>query len=135
MSSAEAKGHNAPCSNRDFDFFYRGLEGKRLLVQQCADCGTLRSLPSPGCGACRSLNWNEYELVGDGVVHSYVVHHHPPLPGFATPLPIALIDMREGVRVLGAMDETDPESIAAGTPVKVEFVRRGDLAAFRFRCA
>jgi len=135
MSSAATKGHNAPCSNRDFDFFYRGLEANRLLVQRCADCGTLRSLPSPGCGACGSLDWNECELAGDGMVHSYVIHHHPPLPGFATPLPIALVDMSEGVRILGAMDETDPATITAGLRVKVEFVRRGDIAAFRFRGA
>ncbi len=135
MSAVEDKGHNAPCSNRDFDFFYRGLEGNRLLIQQCASCGKLRSLPSPCCNACQSLDWSEFELAGDGVVHSHVVHHHPPLPGFATPLPIAVVDMKEGVRLLGAMDGTDPTTVGSGLAVKVEFVRRGDIAAYRFCCA
>ena len=36
MTEPNPKGHNAPCSNRDFDFFYRGLEEERLLVQRCA---------------------------------------------------------------------------------------------------
>ena len=39
-------GHNAPCSNKDFDFFYRGLEEGQLLAQKCAACGVLRNPPS-----------------------------------------------------------------------------------------
>ncbi|MDR2858384.1 MAG: hypothetical protein LBV50_11125, partial [Novosphingobium sp.] len=48
MTGANPSGHNAPCSNRDFDFFYKGLEDGQLLAQQCQTCSTLRSLPSPG---------------------------------------------------------------------------------------
>jgi uncharacterized OB-fold protein len=133
MTSAETRGHNAPCSNRDFDFFYRGLESGRLLVQQCTGCGALRSLPSPACGHCQSLEWSERELRGDGTVFSFVIHYHPPLPGMASPHPIALVEMMEGVRILGAMDGTPVDGIGVGMPVKAEFLRRGDIAAFRFR--
>ncbi|MQP68327.1 nucleic acid-binding protein [Niveispirillum sp. SYP-B3756] len=127
------RGHNAPCSNRDFDFFYRGLVDQRLLVQKCSDCGTLRSLPSPCCPHCRSFDWQEYPLSGKGVIHSYVIHYHPPLPGFTSPHPVVLADMEEGVRILAAMDGTPPESVTIGTAVTTEFVRRGDVAGLRFR--
>lgn len=133
MTNAEGRGHNAPCSNRDFDFFYQGLENEQLLVQRCTGCGILRSLPSPGCEACASLEWEPVELAGDGEIYSYVVHHHPPLPGFASPHPIALVIMGEGVRVLGAMDGTDPSDVKIGGRVKAEFLRRDTVAAFRFR--
>ncbi len=133
MTDASARGHNAPCSNRDFDFFYRGLEDERLLVQRCARCNQLRSLPSPGCESCGSLDWEPLPLAGEGEVYSYVTHYHPPLPGFAAPHPMALVTMDEGVRLLGAMDGTDPADVAIGRRVRVEFVRRENVAAFRFR--
>lgn len=135
MADTKDRGHKAPCSNRDFDFFYRGLEEGRLLVQRCDACDRLRSLPSPACGACGAFDWHPVALSGDGVIYSHVIHHHPPLPGFATPHPVALVEMREGVRLLGAMDGTDPASVAIGLPVQVEFLRRGDVAAYRFLLA
>lgn len=133
MTETATRGHNAPCSNRDFDFFYRGLEEGRLLVQQCSHCKRLRSLPSPGCDACASLEWEPVALAGEGEVYSYVTHYHPPLPGFAAPHPMALVAMDEGVRLLGAMDGIDPAELSVGRRVKVEFVRRDAVAAFRFR--
>jgi uncharacterized OB-fold protein len=135
MADIDGKGHNAPCSNKDFDFFYRGLEQSQVLVQKCARCGTLRNPPSPGCGECRSLEWDAVPLSGEGVVHSFTVHHHPPLPGFATPHPVVLADMAEGIRLIGAMDGTDPDAVKIGMLVRFEFLRRGEVAAFRFRAA
>jgi uncharacterized protein len=135
VTATHTRGHNAPCSNRDFDFFYQGLEAGRLLAQRCTRCGTMRGLPSPGCGTCQSLDWDEVELAGAGTVFSYTIHYHPPLPGFAVPHPVVLVDMAEGVRLLGPMDGTPPEDVAVGLPVTVEFTRRGDIAAFRFRKA
>jgi uncharacterized OB-fold protein len=140
MSTANARktgpsGHNAPCSNRDFDFFYRGLESEQLLVQRCARCGVLRNPPSPSCPSCRSFEWDTVPLSGRGRIHSYTVHYHPPLPGFATPHPVALVGMEEGVRFLGAMDGTDPSRLAIDLPVEAEFLQRDDVAAVRFRVA
>lgn len=133
MTEPNPRGHNAPCSNRDFDFFYRGLEEQKLLVQKCTSCGGLRSLPSPGCHNCASLDWEPAALSGEGEIFSYVIHHHPPLPGFDAPHPIALVTMDEGVRLLGAMDGTDPSALKVGQRVKAEFLRRDTIAAFRFR--
>jgi len=133
MTETNPRGHNAPCSNRDFDFFYRGLEEQKLLVQKCTSCGQLRSLPSPACGNCGSLDWEEVKLAGGGEIYSYVTHYHPPLPGFDVPHPMAVVTMDEGVRLLGAMDGTNPGDLAIGRRVKAEFVRRDTVAAFRFR--
>lgn len=130
-----ASGHNAPCSNKDFDFFYRGLEEGRLFAQKCCKCGLLRNPPTPACARCHSLVWEPVQLSGCGRIHSYTVHHHPPLPGFAVPHPIALVSMEEGVRFIGAMDGTPLASLAIDLPVTIEFCRRGTVAAFRFKLA
>jgi uncharacterized protein len=127
--------HHAPCSNRDYDFFYAGLEQGHLLVQRCTPCGTLRNPPAPACPRCRSFDWTARPMSGRGTVFSHVVHRHPPLPGFASPHPVALIELEEGVRFVGAMDGTPLDAVAVGLPVAAEFLRRGDVAAIRFRPA
>jgi uncharacterized OB-fold protein len=122
-----------PFSNRDFDFFYQGLDEGKLLVQQCSACGTLRNPPGPSCPACRSLEWRPLALEGSGTIYSYSTHYHPPLPGFAVPHPIIVAEMAEGIRLMAAADGTSPEALRIGARVRVEFVHRGNYAGFRFR--
>lgn len=129
------EAHNAPCSNRDYDFFYAGLEEGRLLIQLCKDCGTVRNPPAPACPRCQSLRCVGKAMFSHGAVFSHIVHYHPPLPGFAVPHPVALIDLEEGVRFVGAMVGTPADVVAVGLPVVAEFLRRGDVAAVRFRPA
>ncbi|MET0371726.1 MAG: Zn-ribbon domain-containing OB-fold protein [Sphingobium sp.] len=133
MATIASQRHKAACSNRDYDFFYEGLEEARLLIQRCDDCGTLRNPPMPMCPACRSVGWTGTPMRGTGTIHSYTVHHHPPLPDFPVPHPVALIELDEGVRFLGAMDSTEPEDVKIGARVEAEFLRRGDFASLRFR--
>jgi uncharacterized OB-fold protein len=124
--------HAAPCSNRDFDFFYSGLECNVLLAQKCAACGRLRNPPSPMCGACGSFDWTPQQLSGRGTVYSYLIHHYPPLPGFDTPHPVVLAELDEGVRFIGALRSDQREAVAIGAPVTIEFVRRNGVALFQF---
>ena len=132
--SDEEVRHHAPLSGKDTHFYYNGLEDEKLLIQQCDSCGTLRNPPSPGCGSCSSLDWSPHEVSGTGTIYSYTIHHYPPLPNFASPHPIAVAEF-EGVRIVGAMDGTPPAEMEIGKPVGIEFVRRGDIAGFRFKLA
>jgi uncharacterized OB-fold protein len=131
--SEQKPSHSAPLSNRDFDFFYEGLERQRLLIQRCDDCQALRSPPSPGCPRCGSTAWTPVEARGTGTLFSYTVHHHPPLPGFDTPHPVGLIELDEGVRVVGGLEAIPLNRITIGMPVAAEFIRRGEVASVRFR--
>jgi uncharacterized OB-fold protein len=119
-------------SNRDFDFFYQGLAQSKLLVQKCASCGVLRNPPSPMCGACRSTEVQHHECRGGGVVFSYTVHHHPPLNGFPVPHAMALVELDEGVRMFGSLSPDVDVEKSIGRRVRVEFLRRGEVATFRF---
>jgi uncharacterized OB-fold protein len=96
--------------NRDSAFFAEGLGRGVVLIQCCADCGSLRHPPRPMCPQCRSLKWGVAEASGRGRIYSYAVHHHPPLPGVALPSLIVLVALDEGVRMVGDLvggDETD----------------------------
>jgi uncharacterized OB-fold protein len=127
--------HFAPCSNQDFDFFYAGLEQKVLLAQKCSGCAKLRNPPCPICPDCGSFDWTAQPLSGRGTVYSYMVHHHPPLPTFDTPHPVVLVELEEGIRMLGALRTDDREALAIGAPVTIDFIRRGDVALFEFKLA
>ena len=53
---------------------------------------------------------------GDGTVFSYVVHRHPPVPGKELPIVIALVDLDEGVRMVGEVVEAvDADGAARST--------------------
>ncbi len=49
----------------------------------------------------RGLDRGYVVAAGTGTVFSYVVHRHPPVPGKELPIVIALIDLDEGVRMVG----------------------------------
>ena len=63
---------------------------------------------------------------GTGEVYSYVVHHHPPVPGKRLPMVIALVQLPEGVRMVGEMLGVSPDQVRIGLPVRAEFVRVDD---------
>ena len=115
-----------PPVNRDTAFFWEGTRQGQLRIQRCTGCGSLRHPPSPGCGACGSLDWDWKVASGDGTVYSWVVHHHPPVTGHTPPFVIVLVELDEGVRMVGNLLEVngsaDPFPVHQGTPVRVDLV-------------
>jgi hypothetical protein len=63
---------------------------------------------------------------GVGEVYSYVVHHHPPVPGKKLPAVIALVQLPEGVRMTGELLGVAAGQLRIGLPVRAEFVRIDD---------
>lgn len=121
-------------SNRDFAFFWEGLAEGRLRLQRCDACNTWRCPPGPACNACGSLDWSIAEPGGQGTVHSWAVHHHPPIPPYSTPHVVVLADMAEGFRLMAHLAGVAPDDIAPGQPVRVEVgVFEQPFAMFRFR--
>jgi len=115
-----------PALTQDNAFFFDGARGGRLLVQRCAACGELRHPPRPACPACHSLEWDTIEASGRGHVYSFVVVHHPQVPGFDYPLPIAVLELEEGTRLVADLVGVDPGDVRIGMPVTVEFVAVDD---------
>ena len=112
-----------PVISGDTAFFWDGMAAGELRIQRCGDCGTLRHPPGPLCMACGSPNPGYLVAAGTGEVFSYVVHHHPPVPGKKLPLVIALVQLDEGVRVLAEMTGVTPDQVRIGMPVRIDFLR------------
>ncbi|MDN3259488.1 bifunctional MaoC family dehydratase N-terminal/OB-fold nucleic acid binding domain-containing protein [Streptomyces sp. CSDS2] len=112
-----------PVINRDNAGFWQGVAEGRLLIQRCTGCGTPRHPWLPGCNACGGLGWDTVEASGEGTVYSYVVVHHPPVPGFDPPYAVVLVELAEGVRMVGDMAGVPYDEVRIGMPVRAGFRR------------
>ena len=118
-----------PVTSPDTEFFWAGTAAGELRVQRCGGCGALRHPPGPMCPSCGTMTSQPPGYVvaaGTGEVYSYVVHHHPPVPGKKLPIVIALVQLPEGVRMTGELLGAAPDQVRIGLPVRAEFVRVDD---------
>jgi uncharacterized OB-fold protein len=94
--------------------FWDATAEHRLLLPRCAACGEHRFPPSPFCPTCRSqeMEWVEHD--GRGEIYSFTVIRHGVIAG--------------GVRLVGNVVDTEPEAVAVGLPVALDWydVRAGD---------
>ena len=110
-----------PAITPDNAFWFEGAKEHRLLIQQCDPCGALRHPPEPRCAACGSYEWHAHEASGRGTVYSFVVNHYPQVPAFDYPLPVGLVALEEGTRLVADLVDCDPSDITIGMPVVVEW--------------
>ncbi|MFJ7301698.1 bifunctional MaoC family dehydratase N-terminal/OB-fold nucleic acid binding domain-containing protein [Streptomyces sp. NPDC099088] len=110
-----------PVVNRDNAGFWEGVGHRRLLIQHCTGCGTLRFPWLPGCNACGDPAWDTVEASGEGTVYSYVVMHHPSFPAFDPPYAVGLIELAEGVRMVSNVVGVPHDRVRVGMPVRLEF--------------
>src|SRR4029077_2050336 len=85
-----------PLVTPDTAFFWDGTAVGELRIQRCAKCGALRHPPGPMCPACGEASTaggargaggaGRHVAAGTGEVFSYVVPHHPPVPGKRLPM-------------------------------------------------
>jgi uncharacterized OB-fold protein len=115
-----------PAVTQDNAFWFEGANEKKLLIQHCTSCGTLRHPPLPACGNCRSFDWDTVEASGRGTLYSFVVVHYPQVPAFEYPLPIGLVELEEGTRIVANINGVEPADLVIGMRLTTEFVRYDD---------
>lgn len=126
--------HPRPGMTHDTRFFWEGLARHELRIQRCARCGRLQHPPAPMCAGCHTFDMEAIVASGRGTIYSFVVVHHPPVPPFAYPNVIALVELEEGTRLVSRLVGVDPERVAIGMPVAVEFETIADgFVLHRFR--
>ncbi|MCU1466184.1 MAG: hypothetical protein JWM72_2112 [Actinomycetia bacterium] len=94
--------------------FVRGAdEMLGLLGGRCVDCGTISTPPSihPHCINCGGPKLEPVALARGGAVHTFVVNQTMPAP-FVAPLPIAVLDMDDGSRLM-------LQAIGDGTDIEI----------------
>lgn len=114
--------HPRPAVTHDNAHYWEGIARREFLIQKCSSCGHLRHPPGPGCPACHSLEWETVKASGKGTLYSHVTMHQPRLPGFEYPLPVLLVELEEGVRVVVNGIDLPADKLEIGMPLELDFV-------------
>ena len=105
-------------------FFEAAARGE-LLYQRCPKCGHVQFYPRAVCTACGAdPEWAQAS--GRGSVHTYTVVRQNGMPPFADELPyvVAMVELPEGVRMMGNVTDCAPDEVGVGTKLEayaVEF--------------
>lgn len=114
--------------------YWEGLKAHEVRIQQC-DRGHSLFFPRTHCPTCgsRSLKWGK--VSGEGTLYSFTVARIPTMPEFTDEMPqaLAVVELREGVRINTTMVGVAPEALKVGMEVRPVFDERpGEVTLLRF---
>ena len=116
-----------PLPDQDTEAFWEGTRNQKLLVQHCASCERAQFYPRYFCTVCAGdVDW--IEASGRGVVYTFSIVRQNATPPFDALVPyvLAMIDLDEGVRMMGNVTGIPVDEMRVGLPVEVHFVRETD---------
>lgn len=121
-----------PFSDTSYENFLKEL---RIMGSKCKKCGALALPPRPICISCFSTEMEWVEFKGRGSLAAFTsITVAPPYmakEGFGrnNPYVVGVVELDEGVktvaRIIG-VDAKNPSQIRVGTPLKAEFLDRGE---------
>jgi uncharacterized OB-fold protein len=102
--------------------FYGFLRRGELRFQRCVTCEEWRHPPRARCRMCGSEAWRWELSSGRGRVFSWTTVHQPVHPAFVdVPYAVLVVEMQEGVRMIGGLTGLDPSGLALDLPVVATF--------------
>jgi uncharacterized OB-fold protein len=114
-----------------------GIAEKRLLLQRCARCKSVKMmsamgvgpLEQPMCPSCHSLEWETFEATGRGTVGSYIVNVRSP----AEPKPIfAMVLLDEGPCFYSTIVGVAADKVRNEMPVEAVFSEEDGCVVLQF---
>jgi len=115
--------------------YERFLSEDKVMGSRCQKCGSLFVPPRPICTKCHASEMEWAEVKGKGRLAAFTcIAIGPPFmvkEGYDRkhPYVCGVVELEEGVRAVARIEGVDggkPETIRIGTPVKVEFLHRGE---------
>lgn len=126
-----------PVPDADTQPYWDAVAEQRLVVPRCRSCDRWVWLPRPLCPDCHQPDPAWTEVTGEGRLLSWTVVHPPVLPVWAEDVPftVALVELSEGVRMVGRVEAAAGVELRHGQPVVVWWRREGSqpLPAWRPR--
>lgn len=118
-----------PVVDNDSKIFWEGCQQGKLLIQQCQSCSQHIFYPRILCPHCGGDDVNWIEASGVGTIYSYTIARRAGGPAFKNNLPysIALVELKEGVRMMANIIHTNIEEIHCDQEVRVVFEKVGDM--------
>jgi uncharacterized OB-fold protein len=115
--------------------YERFISEEKLMGSRCLKCGVLSVPPRSICIKCfgSEMEWMEMKGIGRLVAFTSIAIGPPFMikEGYDRkhPYVCGVVELEEGVRVVARIEGVDgskPETIKIGTPLKVEFLHRGE---------
>jgi len=103
--------------------FYDNLNQGKLSGLHCKRCGNTFLPPSVYCPRCLSDQLEWVLLSGEGEIYSWVEYHYAYHEYFKDKLPyvVAIVQLKEGPRIVSNIVDYDLEKLKVGAPVKAVF--------------
>jgi|Deesub1362A_J573_1020465.scaffolds.fasta_scaffold00018_156 hypothetical protein len=100
--------------------FVECLEEGKLTGTKCKKCGTLYVPPKADCVDCLSDEMEWVELSGECTLHTFTTIHAAPA-GFDdfAPYTLAVVDMKEGGRLMTFTEGLSEEDLEIGMDLRV----------------
>lgn len=110
-----------PSPDVDSAPYWDFLRQRRLVVQECSQCGSRRYPPAALCPRCHSWAFS-WTPVGEGVLYTWTVIHHGMTAALKeqTPYVVGIAEFPGGVRIAGEVLE-DPAELTSGMALTVDF--------------
>jgi len=115
-----------PIEDPDTAPYWEAASSGQLLLQRCTECRRFQFYPRFRCRFCFGIvEWQQAR--GVGTVYSYTTVHRSPEAFTAdVPYTIVLVDLVEGVRLMGRLVGTREATPSIGQRVRVRFDRLKD---------
>lgn len=105
--------------------FWRSVDRRAMTLPRCGACGRFHFYPRPVCPECWSDDLDWRPVSGKGTVWSYTIVRfaHGAHEGWKTRVPyaVALIELEEGVRMMGNVVDCAVESVRTGMAVRLVY--------------
>ena len=113
-----------PASSRDTKFFWDGVNAHELRIQKRPD-GSLQHPPVPALWQITKRSSADPIIwwpAARARCSASSCTTRPKVPGRTLPFVIALVELEEGVRMLGELRNVDPATVEIGMPVRATYI-------------
>jgi hypothetical protein len=101
--------------------FWDGLREGKLYTTKCKKCGKIFYPPQTDCPECLDSEFEWITLPTIGTIKTFVVSYLKPqgFEHFKEPYIIAIVEVLEGVRIMGLIETDDYKDIRIGMKVDI----------------
>lgn len=110
--------------------YHQLLEDGVFAIQRCGDCAKFIFYPRMVCPHCGSTKLNWEEASGQGEVYSTTTVRRKPERG--GDYNVALINLKEGVRMMSRVEGISPEDVKIGMSVQSQIIQENDTPLIVF---
>ncbi|GAA3392705.1 thiolase C-terminal domain-containing protein [Cryptosporangium minutisporangium] len=126
-----------PLVTPENEFYWTAGSDGVLRMLHCRSCDSLIHPPRPACHRCRSTALDTVDLSGRGQIVGVTVNHQQWGPEPPEPVALAAVALEEDyrVRITARITGAEPDDVAIGQPVTVEFEQVKTVWIPQFRVA